>query len=83
MKSCEREFQPASFRQWLFGCFCWEVKLGAPLVLMGKMLLWWTDWRFPIGSWKVGDVVLWMGIACLVYGLIRDCWLLVQHWRKK
>ena len=75
----ERDIQPIGFRDWLTSCMCWEIKLGFPLVLLGKALLWWTDWYVPGLRWPWGQVLLWLGIACLVWGLIRDCWLIGCH----
>lgn len=47
MDGGEREFQRVRWRDWVIGCWCLETKLGFILVVLGGVLLWWTDWRLP------------------------------------
>ncbi len=74
---------PMSVRKWLTCWVCWEIKVGLGLLLLSKVLLFWG--LVPVRSvrWRIGLVLLWAAVACLVYGLIRDCWSLARTIRAR
>ena len=62
--------------KWLTTGVCWEVKIGLVLLLISKPLLLWG--APPVASlrWRVGMLLFWLAVACLLSGLLRDIWLI-------
>ena len=68
--------KPVTIRQWLTCGMCWEVKAGVSLLVASKLLMWWGNPPVESVRWRVGSVVFWAAVGCLVFGLIRDVWLI-------
>ena len=76
MKRTECTTKPVSLRQWIACGMCWEVKAGVSLLVLSKLLMLWGAPPMESLRWRVGIVVFWTAVACLVSGLVRDLWLL-------
>ena len=63
-------------RQWLVCGMCWEVKAGVSLLVISKLLMFWGNPPLESLRWRGGFAVFWAAVACLVWGLIRDLWLI-------
>ena len=61
-----------TIKQWLMCGMCCEVKGGLLLLLISKPLLLWGAPATSSIRWRVGIVLFWLSVACLVYGLLRD-----------
>ncbi len=83
MVSESREFQPVRLRDWLTCGMCMETKSGFILILLGGLLLWFTNWKLPGLSLHAGYPVLILGVIIQAAGLGRDCKLIHKHRRKK
>ena len=70
------ELRPGTFREWLRCGMCWEVKGGIILLLLSKGLMLWGNPPVTGLRWRVGWVVFWVAVGCLVFGLLRDAWLI-------
>ena len=65
-----------SVRQWLVCGMCWEVKAGVSLLLISKLLMLWGNPQTESLRWRAGFFVFWAAVVCLVWGLLRDLWLI-------
>ena len=63
-------------RQWLVCGMCWEVKAGVSLLLISKLLMLWGNPQTESLRWRAGFFVFWAAVVCLVWGLLRDLWLI-------
>ena len=70
------ELRPGTFWDWLRCGTCWEVKGGVLLLLISKGLMLWGNPPVISLRWRIGWAVFWLAVGCLVYGLIRDLWLI-------
>ena len=65
-----------SVGQWLRCGMCWEVKAGVGLLVVSKLLMLWGNPPVESLRWRAGFAVFWAAVACLVWGLVRDLWLI-------
>ena len=72
LKQTQCPARPVTLREWLTCWMCWEVKAGLLLLLASRFLIEMTALPFPQRRWFVATVLFWSGVACLVWGLIRD-----------
>ena len=83
MTKPEKEFRSVRLRDWLTGWMCLETKLGLGLVLLGGILLRFTDWHIPGIDWSIGYLVLVIGVFFSLGSLGRDCRLLFQKRKQR
>ena len=70
------ELRPTTIGEWLRCGMCWEVKGGVTLLIISKSLLLWGAPPPTSLRWRIGIVLFWLSITCLVCGLLRDLWLI-------
>ena len=76
MRDTKCEARPGTFRGWLRCGMCWEVKGGVALLVVSKGLMRWGNPPVSSLRWQAGWVVFWVAVACLVWGLLQDLWLI-------
>ena len=72
------ELRPTTIGEWLRCGMCWEVKGGVTLLVLSKLLLLWGSPPTESLRWRIGIIFFWLSIACLVFGLLRDFWLIAS-----
>lgn len=70
------ELRPTTIREWLRCDMCWEIKISVTLLAVSKLLMLWGAPPTENLRWRIGIILFWLAIACLVFSLLRDFWLL-------
>lgn len=68
---------PHGLLDWLTCWACWEVKAGLGCLVVSRFFLWVASPGTGL-RWAVGIGLFWLGIAFLVFGLLRDFWSMVR-----
>ncbi len=66
------------WRTWWTCWLCWEGKIGVPLLLPSGVWLFGDEVPANPIRWNIGWVCYWIAVGCLIYGLIRDLFIIVR-----